>query len=90
MEIIEESIRTCSDILNESLDILPISDGQCAIENVGSLSTECKALKDKLHKKRCTVDNGDVSKVFKRLETALEKPKDTLSDHIKTLKVCIE
>lgn len=90
MEIVEESIRTCSDSLNESLDILPISDGQNEIETMGSLATECKALKDKLHNTRSTVDNYDVSKTFKHLESALEKPKDTLLDYIKTLKVCIE
>ncbi|XP_026810785.1 uncharacterized protein LOC113552228 [Rhopalosiphum maidis] len=86
LEILEESIRTCSDSLNESLDILPISDGQNEIETMGSFTTECKALKDKLYKTRSTVDNREISKIFKHLETALEKPKDTLLDHIKTLK----
>jgi len=90
LEIVEESIRLCSESLNESLDILPISDGQGEIENVGSLAMECKALKDKLHETRSTIDNCDVSKILKHLETALEKPKDTLLDHIKTLKVCME
>lgn len=88
MEILEESIRTCSDSLNESLDILPISDGQNEIETMGSFTTECKALKDKLYKTRSTMDNRDISKIFKHLESVLEKPKDTLLDHIKTLKVC--
>lgn len=34
------------------------------------------------------VDNGDILKIFKRLESLLEKPKDTVLDHIRTLKVC--
>jgi hypothetical protein len=32
-------------------------------------------------------DNGDILKTFKCLESSLEKPKDTLLDHIRTLKV---
>jgi len=67
---------------------LPISDGQGEIETMGSLAIECKALKDKLHKTRSTMDNCDISKTFKHLEFVLEKPKDTLLDHIKALKVC--
>lgn len=66
---------------------MPISDGQGEIETMGLLAIECKALKDKLHKTRSTMDNCDISKTFKHLETVLEKPKDTLLDHIKALRV---
>lgn len=92
LNVAEDSMKTCSTRLNESLDILPISDGQNEIENVGTLMAECKASREKLNKTvsaTATAAAGDdnISKLFNRLETALEKPKDTLLDNIKSLKV---
>lgn len=87
MEIIEESLKTCSDHLNESLDILPISDGQSEIEAVGALTIKCKTLNEKLHKLKLSEGSGDISKILKRLEITLEKPKETVLDHTKILKV---
>lgn len=92
LNVAEDSLKTCSARLNESLDVLPISDGQNEIENVGALMAECKALREKLNtavSATASTAAGDdnISKLFNRLETALEKPKDTLLDHIKTLKV---
>lgn len=87
MDIIEESLKTCSDHLNESLDILPISDGQSEIEDLGALTIKCKVLNEKLHKLKLFEGSGDTSKLLKRLETTLEKPKETVLDRTKTLKV---
>lgn len=87
-------MKTCSARLNESLDVLPISDGQNEIEIVGAMTAECKALRKKLNKAvfataTTAADDDNILKLFNRLETALERPKDTLLDHIKTLKVRI-
>jgi len=88
LDIVDEYLNTCSVRLNESLDILPIADGQNEIEAVAALTMNCKSLREKLNQVEPTVNNDDISKLFQRLEMALEKPKDTLSDQIKTLKVC--
>lgn len=85
----EETLKNCSIELNESLNVLPISDGQNEIEELASLTTKCKELKEKVHKLEPIADDCEISKMFKRIETTLEKPKDTLKDHIKALKVCI-
>lgn len=92
LNVAEDSLKTCSARLNESFDVLPISDGQNEIENVSALMAECKASREKLNKMvstTATAAAGDdnISKLFNRLETALEKPKDTLLDHTKSLKV---
>lgn len=87
MEIIEEYLKTCSNHLNESLDILPISDGQSEIEAVGKLTADCNTLKDKFGKVELANDSGEFSKIFQRLETTIKKPKDTLSENIMALKV---
>lgn len=73
--------------MNDSLNILPISDGQNEIETIGILTTECKTLKEKLYDVGSTDDSSNSSRTFKHLEAALEKPKDTVLDHIRTLKV---
>lgn len=86
--MVEETLKTCSRHLNESLDILPIADGQSEIETLGALTLECKALKEKLPKIKSTEDSGDTSKIVQHLNIALDKPKVTLLEHIKTLKVC--
>jgi len=86
LQFIEESIKNCSIHLNESLDVLPISDGQNEIEAVGAITAEYKVLKEKSYKNMSDFDNGDILKTFKCLESSLEKPKDTLLDHIRTLK----
>lgn len=85
----EQSLKTCSGRLYESLDILPISDGQNEIETVGSLTTECKTLRELLDKILPTTPatEAEISEIYSRLENTLEKPKDTLLDQIKTLKV---
>lgn len=83
-------LKDCSKCLNESLDILPISDGQIEIETMGALTTKCKELKVKLKTEESTFSNDEIPIIFKNIENILEKPKDTLSDHIKTLKVCSE
>lgn len=90
MEIVEQSLKTCSDRLYESLDILPISDGQNEIETIASLTTECKTLRELLNKILSTAPatEAEISEIYSRLESTLEKPKDTLLDQIKTLKVC--
>lgn len=88
LEIIEASLKTCSDHLNDALDILPISDGKSEIEALGALATECKKLKEQVHVPECTVDDEQIINTFKHIESALERPKDLLLDHIKTLKVC--
>lgn len=88
MEIVEESLKNCSTQLNESLNILPIIDGQNEIVTLGKLTTECKTLKEKWHKLKPVTDDDEISKIFKRIETILEKPKDSLQDHMKTLQVC--
>lgn len=86
--MVEETLKTCCRQLNESLNILPIADGQSEIETLGDLTSKCKALKDKLPIIGSTNDSGDTLKIIKHLDIALEKPKVTLLDHIKTLKVC--
>lgn len=87
LKIIEENIRTCSDVLNESLDILPISDGQSEIEAVAVLTTEYKALKDTFNEAAPPAHTSDFSKILKHIGTTLDKPKDTILDQIKALKV---
>lgn len=87
MEIVEEYLKTCSNHLNESLDILPISDGQSEIESLGIVTTECKTLKDKFNKSGLATESEEFSKIFKHLDSVINKPKDTLFDHIKALKV---
>lgn len=83
----EEYLKTCSNHLNDSLDTLPISDGQNEIESVGALTTECKTLKDKFKRSGLAIESEEFSKIFKHLDSVINKPKDTLLDHIKALKV---
>lgn len=86
--MVEESLKTCSLHLNESLDILPILNGQNEIKALGDLTTEWKLLKEKLPKIVSINESDNILKILKHLEISLEKPKVTLLDHIKILKVC--
>lgn len=44
-------------------------------------------LKDKFNKSGLATESEEFSKIFKHLDTVINKPKDTLIDHIKALKV---
>lgn len=90
MEALEESLKTCSGQLHGSLDILPISDGQNEIKTIGNLTEKFEALRESMDKilPSTVITDAEILKIYSRLEGTLEKPKDTLLDQIKTLKVC--
>lgn len=89
LELIEDTIKAILKQLNESLNILSISDRQSETEAINNLTIDYKTIKDKLHAVEFTINNDDILKISKHIGSTLEKPKDTITDHIKTLKVII-
>lgn len=74
--------------MNKSLDILSISDEPNETKTISNLTMDYKIIKDKFDAVKFSLNDDEILKISKHIESALEKPKHTVSDHIKILKVC--